>query len=131
MFISQSSYICTQYILRKLLITSHLLGHILVVSSSLSVTDDPEELTEEPVDPWELMLALCCLFSTSTTSATGLKVIPAGAGGGAGRDGVAGARPFRAETWEVDVTVMGRSFCRDSNFFSSSVDTSLMRPERA
>ena len=71
------------------------------------------------------MLLLCCLFSTSTTSATGLNVIPAGAGGGAGRDGVAGARPFRADTlemgfggfyervfdtWEVEVTVMGRSF---------------------
>ena len=59
--------------------------------------------------PWELMLALCCLFSTSTTSATGLKVMPAGAGGaegaeggegGSGRDGVAGARPFRAETFQ-------------------------------
>ena len=55
------------------------------------------------------MLALCCLFSTSTTSATGLKVMPAGAGGGeggeggeggSGRDGVAGARPFRAETFQ-------------------------------
>ena len=56
--------------------------------------------------PWELMLALCCLFSTSTTSATGLKVMPAGAEGGeggeggSGRDGVAGARPFRAETFQ-------------------------------
>ena len=56
--------------------------------------------------PWELMLALCCLFSTSTTSATGLKVMPAGAGGaeggegGSGRDGVEGARPFRAETFQ-------------------------------
>ena len=48
--------------------------------------------------PWELMLLLCCLFSTSTTSATGLNVIPAEAGGGTGRDGVAGARPFRADT---------------------------------
>ena len=75
--------------------------------------------------PWELMLLLCCLFSTSTTSATGLNVIPAGVEAGAGRDGVAGARPFRADTlklgfvgfcervfgtWEVEVTVMGRSF---------------------
>ena len=49
--------------------------------------------------PCELMLALACLFSTSTTSATGLKVIPAGAAGGTGRDGVAGARPFRADTF--------------------------------
>ena len=35
------------------------------------------------------------------------------------------------DTCEVEVRVIGRSFCRDSNFFSSSVDTSLMRPERA
>ena len=60
--------------------------------------------------------------------------MPAGAEGGTGRDGVAGARPFLAETfhdlvrlcwvlgvqrelilisngtWDVEVTVMGRSF---------------------
>ena len=29
------------------------------------------------------------------------------------------------------MTVIGRSLCRDSSFFSSSVDTSLIRPERA
>ena len=55
MFISQSSYMETLYSLDtipilKPLITSHPLGHILVVSSSFSVTDVPEELTEEPVD---------------------------------------------------------------------------------
>ena len=27
--------------------------------------------------------------------------------------------------------MIGRSLCRDSSFFSSSVDTSLIRPERA
>ena len=52
-------------------------------------------------------------------------MIPAGVEAGAGRDGVAGARPFRADTlelgfggfyervfgtWDVEVTVMGRSF---------------------
>ena len=43
----------------KPLITSHPLGHILVVSSSFSVTDDPEELTEEPVDLGETQCWYC------------------------------------------------------------------------
>ena len=86
------------------------------------------------------MLGLFVLFSTSTTSATGLKVMPVGAGGARG---VAGARPFLAvESWETgdvllvlfgytcafEVTVMGRSRGRVSSFFSSSVDISLMNP---
>ena len=39
--------------------------------------------------------------------------------------------PILMFTWDVEVTLMGRSFWRDSNFFSSSVETSLIRPERA